>query len=351
MVAYFILLTLTLLLCVLGCLTKNRMSQSVIFVILCCTLIIFSGFRFNVGVDYPNYVGIFYSNKSDVGVKEPGFLLLMKFIRAIGGNVQMLFAICALITQFFIFFSIKKLSKNLWLSLIVYVTIGPFYLSSFNGIRQFAAIGLFYFSLYYLTKSKYICYIIINIIAGIFFHASVIVVAFVSIFLLGHFKKITKLLIIVINLMSIKFIDYLIQISPYAVYLKMNKPQSISSVTYLFVLIAFAFILFESRIKPSKNKELFLNLNFLSLLTVLVALLVKNGMLTQMFLRMNSYFFFVYILLIPEILQKMRYSYQYFCKCLLLLICIMYYFRAVVITGEKNRIVPYQVRLELFEQY
>ncbi|WP_177223921.1 EpsG family protein [Butyrivibrio sp. INlla21] len=125
------------------------------------------GFRYNVGVDYPAYEWIYdYVNESpdNNDYIEVGFRVLMRFVNEKGGTVQLVFLIASVLTAFFYYHFIKDNSVNFELSTMLYLCLGPFYFSSFNGVRQALAISIVLYATKYCGKDN-VKYIILVLFA------------------------------------------------------------------------------------------------------------------------------------------------------------------------------------------
>ena len=82
----------------------------------------------------------------------------------------------------------------------------------------------------------------------------------------------------------------------------------------------------------------------------MVVLLQSNGVLIQMTLRMNSYFFFVYIILVPAVISSVKNVHirigMYFCLHIVLL---LYLIRTICFNGALYNLVPYSMNFSLFK--
>ena len=140
---------------------------------------------------------------------------------------------------------------------------------------------------------------------GFFFHESILV--FIPLYYILN-KTISikgKLLAFLLTIAGSLAIDKLISYTPYIVYLTRDRETHISSFTYIFAGISILFIIFWNKLNSFKSKLIMENMN-LFVLSLLVVLLQSNGVLIQMTLRMNSYFFFVYIILVPAVISSIK---------------------------------------------
>lgn len=355
MLPYLLLLIIITFLCFLGALYEETETDScyksnikIILFIIILILTIFAGFRFEVGVDYNNYVSIFKKNRW-TSTNEPGFMLIVNLFSYIKAKPQLIFLFLALIMQLLVYRIILKFSVNPWLSILIYLTIAPFYLASFNGVRQFLAIALF-INLIDLIRNKKLLLFLICIGLGVFFfHLSLFIIIPVYFILQINFTLKKRLLVTLLVIVGSFFINYFISLSPYGQYLNFTKTTPISVGTYIFFLMSISLILFEKKISEFKYKKVYLNINFLSFLTLLLVFLQDKGIMIQMFMRLNSYFFFVYILLIPVLVSQFKKQIIRVSLIVLLsLVLLSYYLRTILIKGEEYKLIPYKLNFELF---
>lgn len=128
----------------------------------------------NGGGDYDNYryffKGIENAKKTDYDI---GFYYLNLIIKQFTDNFHIAFIIFMLIINFFILITIYKFSENIELSLLMYVILGG-YITASNITRQYLAASLYFFSIQFLLKKKYILYVYISLIAYSF-HSTVLI--------------------------------------------------------------------------------------------------------------------------------------------------------------------------------
>ncbi|KAA4956516.1 EpsG family protein, partial [Bacteroides fragilis] len=159
-----------------------------------------------------------------------------------------------------------------------------------------------------------------------------------------------KLLAFLLTIAGSLAIDKLISYTPYIVYLTRDRETHISSFTYIFAGISILFIIFWNKLNSFKSKLIMENMNLFCFLSLLVVLLQSNGVLIQMTLRMNSYFFFVYIILVPAVISSIKNVHMrigmYFSLHLVLL---LYLVRTICFNGHLYDLVPYSMNFNLFK--
>lgn len=344
MIPYFILFFLIIIFAFFGAYSKSN----IFLVIISLIFTFFAGFRYNVGVDYPNYVNIFQGEQWYL-VREIGFGYMLDLIHYIDGTYQLMFLILAIIMQFFVYKIIRYYSTNVWFSCLIYLCIAPFYLATFNGTRQYIAIAIFIYSLRFIDNKDYKKYFAINLFGIFFFHESLLMIALLFPLIRKELSFKMKFLIFCCLLGLNYIMEVLISYTPYLNYLEEDKNVAISTVTYVFLIVLFPVILFEKKLNDFKHKTVLINLNFFCFLTLLLVFFQTKDVLVQMFMRVNSYFFFIYIVFVPIIIDSIRSNYVRVIAYIGLMMCLIGYFlMTIVVSGEHYALVPFKMNFRLF---
>ena len=154
MIPYFLLLGY---LSIFLIFSKNVKSD-LFFYLSFFTLTLFSGLRFDVGVDFMSYHQMFedFKNGNALFLVEPANMMIINIINMLSIDYQVIFFIYSVIIMSGVFYFIKKLSPFKELSILLFVTVGIFYFSTFNGIRQWAAISIGLIAIVKLIEKKHI---------------------------------------------------------------------------------------------------------------------------------------------------------------------------------------------------
>ena len=344
MFPYFILLFLVLIFAFFGAQTKKNIFLIFISII----LTFFSGFRYNVGVDYPNYVKIFQA-EIGYGARELGFLYLLDFIRFIDGTYQLMFLILAVIMNVLVYKIIKYYSPNVWISCLIYLCVAPFYFSTFNGTRQYVAIAIFLYSLRFIDQKQLKKYAWLNLIGVFMFHGSLLFIAPLFPLIRRELSLKLKFVIAGIAVLLNSVIELLLSYTPYLYYFNIEKEVGVSAITYLLVILLFPIIIFDKKLYQFKHKTVLINLIFFCFLTLLLVFIQKKDILVQMFMRVNSYFFFIFIVFIPAVVESLKNKGNRLVIYTSLIVCLIAYFvTAIVFKGESSALVPYKMNFKLF---
>jgi hypothetical protein len=326
--------------------THNNFRKSVAII-----LMLFSGFRYCVGTDYLGYCSMFdlIATRGRYYNIEYGYYHLVKFVQLIGGTQQLVFLIMACATIMFIYQYIEEFSADKELSWLLYLCIGPYFLSSFNGVRQVLPVAMFAFSLKYMKDGKFIKYLITNLI-GFLFHYS----AIIAIPLYFLFKKVkltaVKTICIYLGLLllyKVGLVNYLLTLFHASSYILgsdsfiMDKSYVIFAVMAVFCWAYYFFVTKDQQ----KNLQVFLNMNLLSFLMVLLGLTTTN-ISNMVFARLNVYFFIAYLILVPNTLVCIKnVKYRHVTNMFVILLCFSYYFYTTITATDLT---PYLLNLKLF---
>jgi hypothetical protein len=136
-----------------------------------------------VGTDSQMYVGFFslhqtYSEWLSNGT-EPAFVSSIKLLQFLGAdNYFYFFLFFSLIFNYLIVNSIFKLSKNIPLSLLIFLSYSALYIFHFNVLRQSMAVAFVIFSLRYLFTANYLKFYMVVAIASLFHYSAICTVTF-----------------------------------------------------------------------------------------------------------------------------------------------------------------------------
>lgn len=143
--------------------------------------------RVGSGSDYDNYRNIFNNiSIENLPDKEIAFYYLNLMIKFFTDNFSIAFLCFMFITNFFILVFIYRYSKNIDMSLLMYVIMGG-YVTSTNITRQFLALAIITYSVRYLIEKKYWMYILFSLVV-IQFHTTALIPIFIF-FLVSFFNE------------------------------------------------------------------------------------------------------------------------------------------------------------------
>ena len=279
-------------------------------------LILFSGLRGDFTSDYKNYVNLFnFYNEFDFSQlfryqfgQEIGYVILNKLIGIFTDNSVIFMLFTSLIIISLYFKEIKRDSVYIWLSVLLFITIGQYYIS-FNLIRQILAASIIFAGSKYLYEKKLIKYFLIILIATLFHTTALIMVPFYFILNL-KFNLRNLLIILFILLLSISYLDNILSITQkyfYSHYVEGTYGMvGFSFENVALPLAIFIFVLFNiSKLDYKNNSRVNIWVNSIMFYTFFSFL----GMKIQMIERISHFFTPYVLLIIPYIILKQRNQY------------------------------------------
>lgn len=349
-------------------------DKKIMSICVCICLIIYSGFRYQVGTDYDGYAGMFdlIEQHGRYYNIEWGYYGLVKLCHMINGNAQLVFLLFSAITVYFVYRYIEYFSKDVELSWFLFVCIGPYYLNTFNGMRQWLAIAVFAYSLRYVQEKKPWRYLLLNSITVLFHFSTALLLPLYFILKSDKFNmKKTILCCAGLQLLNtIGVVKLLAEILHATSYLQGDAALELDMTYYLFLAMSIACWAFSflkqkdtmvsgfsrgSKEAPSEHKAryrnalsqpvntIFESINLLSCLTVFLAI-TSTGISNMVFTRFNQYFFIGYLILVPQLLSIFR-NYRTLLTVGVYLLSLLYY---VILTSTASDLTPYRMNFDLF---
>lgn len=307
--------------------------------------IIFSGFRYNVGVDYSNYFIYFSSIGSEaITLYEPATVIISKLLFFFPADVWIVFIVYSFFTILGISFFLRKFSPNPELSFFLFLTIPIYYLATFNGVRQWCAISLFSVSLVFLLEKKNIKMFFALLFAAMF-HMSAFFMFILIPFLKHNYSF--KFLIFtgfIVILMSPFFLD-LIYLTKYRFYLdqiSFNNSPSFVFWLYLFLLpfLPYSLGYFNQGVNLKKSEIILCNICLFSLFLLLVG--YRLGIDFLVFMRLNNFLIISLPVLVVFFIDKLTLSIRRFILTLVVLFSLSYLSLTLIVNGEKYKLMPYE---------
>lgn len=281
------------------------------FFIMWCIVVL----RWNIGVDYQNYNRIYSqvitSNLFEAfQIIEPGYAILIYFSNILfPNNVWFMHFIVGTITMIFFYLAIKKISPSYFLSVYIFVSINFFY-SMMNQERQFLALSIVAYSLYYLINKKDKLKFIILILIAMTFHYSSIVCLllllpnYISKF---KYKKILFSICILFLFIIILNLEKILYGTSYGRYFNSyydNQLQIsviLNTFVRLFISIPIYYFYRKYKMKFKKCEVLFHMFFFMMFFQIC-------SLASSVFGRLTTYFFAAIIFIIPIIIDNIKFK-------------------------------------------
>lgn len=219
-------------------------------------IILLSAIRFDIGWDYSNYYLSVYPriNKEALLNTEPISKEIIKLSYYLN-YPPALFIAFSILTYGLLGYAISKYSKNIYISILVYLVI--FYLQTLSVIRQGLAISLIIYAIPLLMKKKYIQYAIVTIISYFIHESSIVALVFIPLYMVINRK--TYFLVIALALLSFLSLRMIVErIAPgYVTYiLNSDEYKGGSVILYYYCAIIGALCYYSYKVNNSKLLKL-----------------------------------------------------------------------------------------------
>lgn len=290
-----------------GDVTASKGYLLVVLVVLSLVM----GLRGNISTDYLNYIYGFQRYRSmSLGElvfsaqKDPGFAILEWLIGRFTDNSAVLFVILAAITVFAYLKFFKSYSPSVWMSVILLLCIGNYYMSA-NMTRQIMVGALFGLALKYVMEEKLLQYIVAVLLLATM-HQSAIVMLPLYFFLKMKWKKRTVKISItvffIVAVVTAVFSHTLVNVAMNFFYQDYSYgiDNGLDITSIVKIIAAEAFILYNyKKIDMASNKERCLfNASLLYSAFYICAI---NVMILY---RFAQYFAMVQLVLIPMLIHR-----------------------------------------------
>lgn len=175
---------------------KPSIGKKLCYVIVTfAAMYLISIFRYGLGNDYYSYIYIFRNIQDSSGLAifnlgyEPAFTVITKLISLFTSNINVLYAIYALLILVPTAYAIFRYSENIWMSTMMFISLTFFY-CSLSFIRQSIAFAVILCAYKYVKERNHFKVLLFIFIACLF-HSTVIVM--IPIYLIAAFVKPTKI--------------------------------------------------------------------------------------------------------------------------------------------------------------
>lgn len=323
-------------------------------------IFVFSGVRYNVGVDFKSYMSFIEEISHGVDTYlEVGFEFFSYQLISLGATPQLVFFLFSFITCILFVISINKYSMDRALSLLLFCLLPFFYLGSFNQIRQYLVASILAYSIESIYKRKLLKFISLILIASSFHKIAILFIPMYWFAYKVWTKKlyVTSLLAFIICCSFIDILASYIGISQSYIVDNVQTKFDVRSFIYLGL---FSYSLFLYKQKVSKQPFGFgiptneavvvsINMAFICFLILLSPLFVTNVNSSEL-LRITSLFSFSLLLLIPFVIKNIKQSYIRFASIVfIVLFSIAYFTYTILVNGERYSLLPYDGSLVLFQ--
>lgn len=166
---------------------EYKKNSRLVIIMSFLVLLFISSFRGDFTSDYKNYRDLFsyYSNFTIYQVlvnpklrsQELAYVLLNILTYEMGGSYVVFVSVISFLTLLFFYKGFWHDSDNVWLSIVMFVSIGSYY-TSFNISRQILAVSVTFSGAKYLYDRKLTKYFITILLASLFHRTALILIPF-----------------------------------------------------------------------------------------------------------------------------------------------------------------------------
>ena len=290
--------------------------------------------RFDVGWDYAGYYNTVVEDNIYLIRRFEPFSQIFFNIAVFFDSPQLVFILFGVPTYFFIYQTIKKYSPSPRFSLLLYFCF--FYLESFGFIRQALSVSICFWSIRFIFERKFFRFLFYVILACMFHLSAVVALLAYPLYRkmsLFHLLWIIPLLFAVKHTLFMFLADW----GLYDSYLdELNAMEGGALIRFFYILLFISLLLLRNKRLGEKEHFFFF--------TVGLALSFPFLFGSHLGVRLSSYFFIYYILLIPALLKNIK------LKCLYALAAFAFFMLTLFMTSKdpiKSQYIPYQFIFEV----
>lgn len=282
------------------------LKLSVVFAVLAfLPFFLVNGTMSFVGNDYANYYQEFVCiQNGQESYMDTGYVLINKLVVALGLDFQFVYVFVSLIGYGLLFFCISKYSNNFAISIVLFFSIGYFYLLGLNQIRQFIALMIVFYALSQIPNGKFLTYTVLVGIATLFHFTAIIMLPFF--FILKLKPKLSHYLVLILillpfNLFFTEIMQFLFSTFRSAYigtsYMERQISIDILSLVPQAVVLFILFFYFDKLVKTDAMNIVAFNGVMLSVIIMAVCSWIPE------YKRFIYYFYLPMIYVVPNILQ------------------------------------------------
>lgn len=308
-------------------------------------LFLLGGVRKDVGVDYVNYEEIYSMSDKLYAMKEVGFVWIVELLNKFSLPFCVFCLLFIGVTLFGIFHFVRVRSPYILFSIMIYYSLGNYYFSAFNAMRQACATAIFLNLLQFVEKGKFVIYTLFLIAVSFFVHASAVVLIPLYFFLNKEWNWTIKMILFVTIAACSSFLLGLVMNTPYSFYITNEDFASSVPLTYYLIGIFAVSLLIYSYFRPEFEKRnlVLMNLNFVVIILLYIIFAYEGTVVVKMISRLLGYFTVIYIVLIPILFLEWKlFTNRYLVIVFLSSILAFLSFWALYKNGVINNMVPYR---------
>lgn len=348
MTPYIVLLIMLLIFSIIDYYRINVNLRMGMFYLTFVALSLFSGLRYDVGMDYSSYEYLYNNSLHGLNpeINEIGWAYFFHLFRSLDIPFFVVISIISFISIGCVSLFILRYSPYPFFSFLIFFCFAQYYTYSFNVMRQCLSCYIFLSCLKYIEERKLLYYFFLISVSTVCVHFSTIIL--LPLYFVLH-KKISlglKIILFIATILCSKFIiDIILMSDTYRIYLKLEQySNDVSITTYLLLLIGFLLLILESLYSKWNLKEtILLNISYLYVVFLSISFVYANTPLIIIILRIAMNFTPVLIVLIPIVIHKFFSKKSRFVMIVLLSFLYgMLFCYTLKVGGEKNKLIPYE---------
>lgn len=281
-------------------------------------LFLVAALRDNVGIDYHSYADAyltinFHPESVNTAWLEPSYIFICRMLGIFAPrNYYIMFAFISFLTMLFLYGSIYKISCSWAMSLYIFICFCLYY-QSFNQIRQILAITVTTYACWFLIQDRVKTFFFYVFVAYLL-HKSAMVMLLLG-FVYKRDINIKNLCMYILICILLHFgysviINTLLPFTKYSGYIGSSfdmymKLSTVINMAVRIIMLAGCLMFSKGTIKRAPYTVTFYN--SVIICTILQTLTLRSAI----FGRTTTYFFVVYIFLIPEVVKTIE---SYFTK-------------------------------------
>lgn len=307
-------------------------------------LVLLGGLRKDIGVDYLSYAELYNQSAELYKMNEKGFIGMIDAFNSLHLPF-VVFCFCfSFLSVYLAFRFFIKNSPYIFFSILMYFSLGNYYFSTFNAVRQALAAVIFMNILSLVEKKHFWAYTVILLITAWMVHFTVLMLIPLYFFLRKDWGIFSKVLFLGIIIILNSVLILIIENSPYSVYLKFESfASAVSPTYYLMAILGIAVLVYGWKHPNWQKKHILLtNLNYLTLLLIYLIFANENTPLVMVINRILGYFTLIYVVLLPILFAEMKlFSNRYVFVVLSSIIFAFLFYWALYLNGKDNLMTPY----------
>lgn len=294
----------------------NKRQRWIIYCLAAISPIITAALRYKNGADYFMYLRMFeIYNRNNATIAsfhsikstEFGFFILIRVCGVLfGSNYYLYFGLIASIICSFYYAGFCRQSKLIVLSGLLFFITGT-YFDTFNGLRQYIAAGIIFFSIQYIVDGKFWKYLIFVLFASTFHYTALLMIPVYWIRNLKIDQEKAAIIVIVLLLggaLIFNLVKLTLSFTRYKYYLSSAEFEVVPTLNTILTTTIVSSIVFVyfwlKRVRPTYKMQIFLNLQLLAWCSALLSISVPLAM------RIQYYFVPLQILTIPAFLKEVK---------------------------------------------